>query len=1092
MLSLLLVFACDKDRFLTEEALLTLDLDGDGVSVVEGDCNDQDPAVHPGAEELCDGVNNDCDEEVDEGVGSLWFLDADEDGWGADEVSAWSCQQPAGYVIDGGDCEDGDPSRHPQASEVCNGLDDDCDGTEDEEVLPTWYPDEDQDGYGDGSAEGVPACEQPDGTVDNDFDCDDQDERRNALAPDICDEVDNDCDGELDEDPDRVWTLDSDQDGFGATGSEVAACAPPQDHSFYGGDCDDVDPSVSPAAQELCDGLDNDCDGQVDPTTSLDAPLWYQDSDGDGSGDAAVSAPACEQPLGWVSDADDCDDGDASIQPGATEYCDGVDNDCDAVIDEDDAFDAATWYADVDQDGYGDAANTTGACSQPSGFVSDDSDCDDSRADDHPGADESCDGRDNDCDGDTDESGAIDEFDWYLDADGDGYGDSSLRTTACDQPAGYVSDSTDCDDAEATTNPDAVETCDSVDNDCDGSTDEDDAADATTWAADADGDGYGAASSGTTVSCDQPSGYAEDDDCDDGDSTINPGATEVCDDGVDDDCDGTPDDGCPEEHCGALSSDETWSSLVDHVLTCSVTVQGGATLTIEDGATLLFDAGTELRIGQNSSSTGTLEADGSSSGITLTSNQSSPAAGDWDRVFFSSHASSASTFTGVTVEYAGDNSTGAVQVAASIDIEDCVIADSASAGIWVDSNGTAAVSGCSISGSADEGVMVVGALSTTGGPTFVDNTITTSGTSPIVVPPNYVGQIDASNTLTGNGQDEVVVTSGTISRDNTLALLDVDFVVEGDVHVLGSNIPVLTVEDGVTLAFDPGAGLYVGVSNSAYGALDADGSASGILLTSSEASPGAGDWDGLTLGNGFYPGDSTLVGLTIEYAGYTGYGGLISQNSDALVEDSVIQDNDVAGVYLVAGDIELNGCTIQDNLGDGVTGSGTLGGEASFANNTVTGNTGYPVVLGPDGIGDLDDSSSYTGNGSDLIYISQGDGAVDADASWQALDVDYYVSQSLMVGGLDSPVLTLEDGVTIQIAANQGLSTGTSGSARYGGLVVDGGTTGVTLTSAESSPAALGLEEAVTMTLVAGVGTGVAAAAAAAASAASSASAASA
>ncbi len=181
----------------------------------------------------------------------------------------------------------------------------------------------------------------------------------------------------------------------------------------------------------------------------------------------------CEQPSGTVTDATDCDDSDGHTFPGADEYCDGHDDDCDGEIDEDEALDVATWYADTDNDGYGDSATTDLSCDQPSGFVSDASDCDDSDKFVHPGADEYCDGHDDDCDGDVDEDDALDADTWYLDDDGDGYGDASSSTVACSQPSDYVSDDSDCDDTDPSISPAATELCNGVDDDCDSGTSED-------------------------------------------------------------------------------------------------------------------------------------------------------------------------------------------------------------------------------------------------------------------------------------------------------------------------------------------------------------------------------------------------------------------------------------------------------------------------------------------------------------------------------------------------------------------------------------------------------------------------------------------
>jgi hypothetical protein len=172
-------------------------------------------------------------------------------------------------------------------------------------------------------------------------------------------------------------------------------------------------------------------------------------------------------------ETEDCDDTDATVNPGADELCaDEIDNDCDGESDEDDASDASTWYADVDADGYGDPDTSTTACALPSGYLEDATDCDDSDDAQFPGADEYCNLEDDDCDGEVDESGALDESTWYLDADGDGYGDSEESTLGCELPSGYSANSIDCDDGAAHIHPYADEICDGEDTDCDPSTGE--------------------------------------------------------------------------------------------------------------------------------------------------------------------------------------------------------------------------------------------------------------------------------------------------------------------------------------------------------------------------------------------------------------------------------------------------------------------------------------------------------------------------------------------------------------------------------------------------------------------------------------------
>ena len=202
-----------------------------------------------------------------------------------------------------------------------------------------------------------------------------------------------------------------------------------------------------------------------------------------------------------------------------------------------------TWYPDSDGDGDGDSASSTSSCVALSGYVSDDSDCDDGDAAIHPGARERVgDGVDSSCDG---------AETCYADADDDGYTDGSSTVASADEDCsdpgeGTSSDPTgECNDSDAAIHPGATEICDAedTDEDCDGLADDaDDSVDSAglgTWYADSDGDGYGDAEA-VVEGCDEPSGVVDDDsDCDDTDPDAFPGAEEVADDGIDQDCDGS-------------------------------------------------------------------------------------------------------------------------------------------------------------------------------------------------------------------------------------------------------------------------------------------------------------------------------------------------------------------------------------------------------------------------------------------------------------------------------------------------------------------------------------------------------------------------
>lgn len=164
-------------------------------------------------------------------------------------------------------------------------------------------------------------------------------------------------------------------------------------------DCDDRDSAVHPDADERCNAHDDNCDGEIDESTALDAMATYPDTDGDGWG-AGTGRQACSPAAHWVAIAGDCDDADPAQFPGAAETCNAEDDDCDDAIDEE-ATDAESVYLDADGDTFGDADKPAIACAGY-GYASNSADCDDERPDAHPGLTEVCgDGADNDCDGTT-------------------------------------------------------------------------------------------------------------------------------------------------------------------------------------------------------------------------------------------------------------------------------------------------------------------------------------------------------------------------------------------------------------------------------------------------------------------------------------------------------------------------------------------------------------------------------------------------------------------------------------------------------------------------------------------------------------------
>ncbi|MCK6528021.1 putative metal-binding motif-containing protein, partial [Myxococcota bacterium] len=291
--------------------------------------------------------------------------------------------------------DDAAPAVNPGAAEVCNGIDDDCDGTADDGLpFVDYYLDADADGHGRGDGAYVMAtCDgAPEGYAPLGDDCDDADAANFPGNPEVCDDADNDCDAVPDDGLVFVdYWPDADNDGHGGYGTPVAACdGAPEGYAPVYDDCNDANPAIHPGATEVCNGIDDDCDDV--PDDGLVFVDYYPDADNDGHGGYGTPVAACDgAPGGYVAVADDCDDTNPDVHPGAVDVCNGIDDDCDDLVDEEDVD------ADLDH------------------WKTCDGDCDDADPAVNPGAPEQCDQRDNDCDGVVDEG---------FDADGNGVGDS--------------------------------------------------------------------------------------------------------------------------------------------------------------------------------------------------------------------------------------------------------------------------------------------------------------------------------------------------------------------------------------------------------------------------------------------------------------------------------------------------------------------------------------------------------------------------------------------------------------------------------------------------------------------------------------------
>ncbi|MBU1034603.1 putative metal-binding motif-containing protein [Patescibacteria group bacterium] len=438
----------DKDQDTTSTKPVQIDNDGDGFTKESGDCDDMSNSVYPGAEEFCNGKDDNCDGQEDEGIlDGYQYCDTGIPGICAEGVIA--CQN--GSIV----CA----QVLPPVQETCNGIDDDCDGQADQENpegnLPcdTGMPGICADGVTD-CQNGSPVCMQ-------------------AIEPvqEVCDGIDNNCNGQSDE-------------NLGSTTCGIGACKVTQAICVNGviQTCKPKSPSY-----ELCNSKDDDCDGQTDENL----------------GSTTCGIGACK-----VTQANCVNGVPQTCKPKSpsSELCNSKDDDCDGQTDENNPEgnqSCNSGQPGICAGGLTKCLYGSVTCLQAQQPLP-----------------ETCNGKDDDCDGQTDEENSVGCLYYYYDGDGDGYGTPPAKCL-CAPSGGYqIAQGGDCNDTNTQVHPNAPEICDNIaDNNCDGYLDPSEI--------DNDGDGY--------TECQN--------DCNDGSKYVAPGLYELCDQ-IDNNCNNAVDEGC--------------------------------------------------------------------------------------------------------------------------------------------------------------------------------------------------------------------------------------------------------------------------------------------------------------------------------------------------------------------------------------------------------------------------------------------------------------------------------------------------------------------------------------------------------------------
>ncbi|MFT5433503.1 MAG: hypothetical protein ACI9OJ_004209, partial [Myxococcota bacterium] len=405
------------------------------------------------------------------------------------------------------DCDAGVPTV-----EICDGIDNDCDGVSDGPEsgdCVTYYPDLDNDTFGIGGGECM--CWDPGaGFSDKNGDCNDVNGGIKPSADEVCNFADDDCDGETDEEGALGCTSyfpDVDGDGFGGVLGESCTCgAPSNDFILVGGDCNDDLKTVNPEVSEVCDGVDNDCDGLTDEQNAKGCQVYYVDGDEDGYGKDSQFKCLCEPEGDYQTNkGGDCNDNDAVVHPFAVEVCNQLDDDCDGIADQNGTPGCIVLLKDDDEDGFGVTGDSKCFCQAQFPYTAlKDGDCDDESAKAFPGGIEVCDTFDNDCNGETDEAGGSEDCQqFWVDNDKDTFGSGDPLCLCKPTPLHKATNGGDCNDNDPTSYPGAQETCAPADENCNGQFNEPGAFGCITFHKDVDGDGYGVAESLCTCG-DQP------------------------------------------------------------------------------------------------------------------------------------------------------------------------------------------------------------------------------------------------------------------------------------------------------------------------------------------------------------------------------------------------------------------------------------------------------------------------------------------------------------------------------------------------------------------------------------------------------------
>ncbi len=875
-----------------------------------------------------------------------------------------------------------------------------------------------------------------------------------------------------------------------------------------GADCNDDDFAVNPAQVELCNGIDDNCDGLIDTTDSIDAPSWYPDGDGDGFGDPDAALVQCTNPAGYGAQGGDCDDSDPGVNPDADEVCDNEDNDCNGYID-DSPVDGDTFFADLDNDTYGDASNPTTACGFGPGVSVDGTDCDDSEADISPIADEVCgNGRDDDCNGGIDEGCVIDHCgsitvaevwtaDWQhtiscrvdvrttliIEAGaGVAFVDPTARLVVGDGQAGRLL-------VQGTATEPVVLNADGNGALAFSTEDTGSVLQHFTLASAVAGepairvdsnhvqllDGHITQGAGTAVLVEAGGDLLMERCLVDGmlsDGVEATGSIELVDTTITDNL-GRPlhigvqdlgrltnidvtgnwvDDVLVDG--GVVSTDLTWPNLGVPFRSGSVfvgDVLNEPVLTIEPGTHIGFvSSGATLTVG--SVEPGRLDIDAAADPVILDAVPERQQSDGWSGLELSRY-DTGTTIDGLVVRHAsgGIGLVGSTSFQTATSTIANVLVEQGILGIHSDDNASISLSNATIDQNLGNAIYLEGEITL-----FENNTVTDNDGIALGITPPAISMLGNGNVYSGNSDERIHILGGSFSIADDLywPAQGNPYVVSGIVTVDGDSYPTLTLGDGLVLRHGVYAGLEV-----ARGTLAVEQGPGGVLLTAHQDVPERGDWKGISLLGGSATGPAGLNGLVMEWAAGFGYPSAVYLSEDDLVLDGVTIVESAGDAIRYHGDhdgLSIVNCLIDGADGPGLS-TGTKSAIATLSGNTIT-NTSLPIRTQHTSIIEaLASDNALTGNSDDAVHLDfqfAWEGTVRDSSTMRDVGVPWRIGlEGLRVASPGAtPTLTVEPGVLVEFEPEAELQIAEFNN--FGNLVVQGTSSNpVVFTSSQTSPA---------------------------------------